>query len=298
MATITSKVYVHGGDYDCSEAVRMCYRAIDILPYGSYMWTGNELALLKEHGFVEVKLTLSDLKRGDVLWKEGHTEMYLGNGLQGGARIDEVGGIHGPKKGDQTGREIASSAFDQAYWKWQKALRYFGSVTSNGIPAGEAAAQVMEHLIEHAAHGYSQNNRAGDGTVEKITLSWNKTEVVPVPTPKPVDTKLDIDGWLGKKSIIAWQKQLAKYADGVISGQAKSLCSYYPNLLAVEYDGGGGSLTVIAVQRKLGITADGVIGPATVRAIQRKLGVYPTDGILGFNTAKAIQQSINSGAWR
>lgn len=170
MAEKVATVYIHGGDYDCSEAVRMCYRAVGVLPYGSYMWTGNEVELLEEHDFIEVGLF--EKLPGDVLWKPGHTEMYLGDGMQGGARIAENGGTTG-KKGDQTGNEICRSKFDQSYWKWKKCLRYVGGVTVNGIPANVAAVQVMNHLIDHPAHGYSQPNRAGDGTIEKITITWS-----------------------------------------------------------------------------------------------------------------------------
>jgi len=170
MAEKVATVYIHGGDYDCSEAVRMCYRAVGVLPYGSYMWTGNEVELLEEHDFIEVGLF--EKLPGDVLWKPGHTEMYLGDGMQGGARIAENGGTTG-KKGDQTGNEICRSKFDQSYWKWQKCLRYVGGVTVNGIPANVAAVQVMNHLIDHSAHGYSQPNRAGDGTLEAVTIKWN-----------------------------------------------------------------------------------------------------------------------------
>lgn len=169
MATAT--VYLHGGDYDCSEAVRMCYRAADVLPYGSYCWTGNEIELLTSHGF-RVR-SLSSPQRGDVLWREGHTEMYLGNNMQGGARIDEYGGITGPSQGDQTGGEIARSAYRQG--SWAKLLRYEGGKTVNGIPAAEVAAQVMDHLIDHSAHGYSQPNRKGDGTLEAITVKYGTT---------------------------------------------------------------------------------------------------------------------------
>ena len=33
------------------------------------------------------------------------------------------------------------------------------------------AAEIMLHLVTHAAHGYSQPARAGDGTIETLTLS-------------------------------------------------------------------------------------------------------------------------------
>ncbi len=163
----TAKVYIHGGDYDCSEAVRMCYRAVGVLPYGSYMWTGNEVALLTANGFK--KRSLSSPQVGDVLFRDGHTELYLEGGMQGGARISETGGING-QKGDQTGKETTKSAYRAS--DWSALYRYEGGEDVEGIPCAIAAALVMEHIISHSAHGYSQPNRAGDGTVECVTITW------------------------------------------------------------------------------------------------------------------------------
>lgn len=164
----TATVYIHGGDYDCSELVRMCYRAVGVLPYGSYMWTGNETELLTTHGFV--RRGTSDPKVGDVLYRAGHTEIYLGNGLQGGARISEHGTTNGAK-GDQTGGEIGRSAYRASSWSY--ILRYEGGKDCDGIPCAIAAALVADHLIDHSAHGYSQPNRAGDGSVEEVTIRWD-----------------------------------------------------------------------------------------------------------------------------
>jgi hypothetical protein len=104
-----SRVTVHGGDYDCSEMVRTC---VDCALSGSstspigYMWTGNEDAELTAHGFVRMSYSASKVQRGDVLWVKGHTGVALGNGLQADAHGDEVGGITGPRRGDQTGHEV------------------------------------------------------------------------------------------------------------------------------------------------------------------------------------------------
>lgn len=285
MAKITSKVYIHGADYDCSESIRMSYRAIDILPYGSYMWTGNERELLAEFGFI--KVNMNHLQRGDVLWKPGHTEMYLGNGVQGGARIDESGGIHGYKKGDQTGREIVSSSFDLSYWQWKEAWRYFGSKTSNGIPAGEAAAQVMEHLINHSAHGYSQDNRAGDGTVEEITLVWDKEK----------KNLLDVDGWIGVKSITLAQVQMKMpYRDGTISGQDPDLAKYFPRITSLDQWNRQGSMLVAAIQKKVHADVDGIIGPKTILSTCDFVGCKKSK-VLDYDVACAIQESLNAGKW-
>lgn len=286
MTRITATVYIHGGDYDCSEAVRMCYRAVGVLPYGSYMWTGNEVSLLKENGFIEVNL--NERLAGDVLWREGHTEMYLGDGMQGGARIDETGGVHGYKQGDQTGKEICRSPYDLSYWHWKKCLRYVGPVSIDGIPAAYAACAVMNHLIDHDAHGYSQDNRSGDGTYEAVTIVYDTN-------PKP-SANLTVDGWIGAKSVTEWQHQLGTTEDGMISGQYATLAKYYPNITAVEFYGGG-SYMVETLQRKLGgLECDGVIGKQTVKAIQKFVGV-DADGYLGYQTACALQRSLNNGKW-
>lgn len=129
--TLTSgeKVTFEDGDTDCSEAIRRCYAAVGVLPFGywaSYMWTGNEHEMLTTHGFkkIEVKDARS-MQRGDVLLRNGHTEMYLGNGLQGGARINEKGTITGGKVGDQTGYEVSKSAYTPS--RWTAAYRYCGA---------------------------------------------------------------------------------------------------------------------------------------------------------------------------
>ena len=108
-----TEVSFQGGDRDCSRLMQTCYVVVGALPRGMHMWTGNERETLLDNGFVEV--SLDGLKRGDVLWVAGHTEMYLGNGMQGGARRSETHGIHGAV-GDQDGLEITRSAFVRSQW--------------------------------------------------------------------------------------------------------------------------------------------------------------------------------------
>lgn len=110
-----TEVSFAGGDRDCSRLVQTCYVVVGVLPRGMHMWTGNEREILAENGFVEVPL--SEAERGDILWREGHTEMYLGDDMQGGARLDEYGGITGPDQGDQTGDEITRSTYRPYTWE-------------------------------------------------------------------------------------------------------------------------------------------------------------------------------------
>lgn len=125
-----TKVQVHNGDYDCSEAVRTAWAAIGVLPKDSYMWTGNEPELLKAHDFAELPFRGTTLEIGDVLYKAGHTEIYVGNGLQAGFHADEKGGIgNGAKQGDQTGYESYLKPV-QSYW--ERVYRYKGTAMPEG----------------------------------------------------------------------------------------------------------------------------------------------------------------------
>ena len=113
-----STAVVHGGDYDCSELARVCVNCALTGYYKtpiSYMWTGNEYDELVSNGFVPINP--ENVSRGDIALKyEGHTEIYLGNGRVGGARISENGTIDG-SVGDQTGYEISDSySYDPDEW--------------------------------------------------------------------------------------------------------------------------------------------------------------------------------------
>jgi hypothetical protein len=110
-------VYIHGGDYDCSEAVRMCYAAVGVLPDDSYMWTGNERELLLSNGFEEISPW--DAQDGDVVLTSGHTEMVLdmdGSRIQAGFRHSEDYDIDG-ETGDQTGDEATWSGYRPEAWQ-------------------------------------------------------------------------------------------------------------------------------------------------------------------------------------
>lgn len=104
-----STVTVTSSDVDCSEMVRQCVNAAISGSHASpivYMWTGNEHAELTAQGFVRMAYDPARVRRGDVLWVSGHTGIALGDGMQADAHGDEVGGLTGPRRGDQTGREV------------------------------------------------------------------------------------------------------------------------------------------------------------------------------------------------
>ena len=115
--------------------------------------------------------------------------------------------------------------------------------------------------------------------------------VTPTPQPTPSADKLVVDGIGGKDTIKALQKFLGVTADGVLSGQRKTLSKYYPGITAVEF-GKGGSYTVKMMQKWLGIGQDGIWGEGTSKALQKKIGTT-ADGIFGYGSVKALQTYLN-----
>ena len=114
---------IHGGDYDCSEVARMCANAGMGYNAISSMWSVPADSLLRSAGFTRVLYRRSTARRGDILWAPGHMGVALGDDLQADAHGDEVHGLTGPRKGDQTGHEIEVRSLS---YPWYYAYRYNG----------------------------------------------------------------------------------------------------------------------------------------------------------------------------
>lgn len=172
---------VHGGDYDCSEAVRMCYVAAGVLPRGCYMWTGNEAALLTSNGFKRV--ALSNLQAGDVLLRSGHTEMVTsidGKLYQAGFRRSEHHSVTGTK-GDQDGYESAYSALKTS--AWASAYRYVGkqpqgSSGSTSKPVVDAKVSTDVPSGKYQCVVSALNVRTGPGTGYASVAKYTKGQTV------------------------------------------------------------------------------------------------------------------------
>ena len=63
--------------------------------------THNMEDYLLKIGFKKYKYKKDELKRGDILWRVGHTEVYIGNGLKVGAHHN-----YDNLPGDSSGREV------------------------------------------------------------------------------------------------------------------------------------------------------------------------------------------------
>lgn len=102
---------------------------------------------------------------------------------------------------------------------------------------------------------------------------------------------LDVDGWIGPKSVVRMQQWLGTYQDGVISGQGKADDEYRERVVAVDYHGYGSPM-VRALQGYLGIDVDGYWGYYTSKALQWLVGAR-IDGYFGPESATKLQQYLN-----
>lgn len=253
---------VHGGDYDCSEAIRMCYVAAGVLPRGSYMWTGNEHELLTSHGFVQISPV--DARVGDVLWRSGHTEMVImvaGELKQAGFRISEHGTISGAV-GDQTGHESMYSAL--LPHRWSRAYRYVGNQ-----PAGSNVRPTKPIATTKPAHKVAVDGYIGRSSVSEMQHQLGT----------PIDGVIS-GQYAGNK------KYLQRLTSINWGGSGSTMVKHLQRGLN-RYG-------------KYRLAEDGVLGPASVVALQKWLRSYcgykkhAIDGYLGRDTAYNIQNALNA----
>lgn len=116
--------------------------------------------------------------------------------------------------------------------------------------------------------------------------------------------KLEIDGYIGPRSVAEWQRQCGTTVDGVVSGQLWDCSESYPRLTSVTYDGNGSELMKV-VQKAVGVpNPTGIIASGTICMLQGWLVLRgytcaaDRAGQLGEATAKALQKSLNDGMWK
>lgn len=117
------------GDYDCSSAVISSYKQAGVALSCTY--TGDMRQDMLRKGFADVTGSVnrsngSGMLPGDVLLNEvHHTAMYVGDGQEVEASVNERGGTTGGQPGDQTGREILIRGYRN--YPWDCVLRYVGN---------------------------------------------------------------------------------------------------------------------------------------------------------------------------
>ncbi len=118
-----------GPDYDCSSLIYEGFRVgggFTLPTHSGY--TGSMVSDFTSAGFTWLPgkgNSQSECQRGDILLNQGaHVELYLGEGMNVGAHINEFGGTTGGQTGDQTGNEISKGAYYS--FPWDGILRYEG----------------------------------------------------------------------------------------------------------------------------------------------------------------------------
>lgn len=117
-----------GPDYDCSSFVISAWEAAGVgVKANGATNTRNMCAAFLKTGFEDVtdQITFSTgkgLEAGDVLWRSGHTCLYVGDGKVANASQNENGAATGGATGDQNDKEIAVKNYYNG--SWTTVLRY------------------------------------------------------------------------------------------------------------------------------------------------------------------------------
>ena len=131
-------------DYDCSSFVWAALRHAGFDVGSSPFNTDGMDSVLKAAGFERSDFRdVASLQAGDVVWADGHTEIYMGDGEFVGAHWDERHGVEGRTPGDQTGDEIGvTSTLNARYTRVYRAPASQGSqAVARRIPVGTGWAR-------------------------------------------------------------------------------------------------------------------------------------------------------------
>lgn len=102
---------------DCSAGVSWWLYKGGLLGENPWFYTAIEIDYLTEHGFALLKASDVTPKRNDVLWRSGHTALYIGDGMQAEALWSENRSIDG-EPGDQTGGETLVREYPAGGWDY------------------------------------------------------------------------------------------------------------------------------------------------------------------------------------
>lgn len=138
-----------GIDYDCSSLVCRCLRNAGFAMPSYNFSTRSMGQWLQTHGW-SWHAGLAGVRRGDVLWKTGHTAFATSPTGCVEALMSETRGIHG-RSGDQTGWEIRTAPISYTtwagYWRFNQPAEEEDEVTEAEMQriAELAAAKVWEY---------------------------------------------------------------------------------------------------------------------------------------------------------
>lgn len=188
------------GDYDCSSAIIEAYQTAGVpVKEKGATYTGNMRKVFLANGFKDVTgdvnlVTGAGMIPGDVLLNEAHhTAMYIGDGQEAEASINEKGTATGGTPGDQTGKEILVRSYRN--YPWDCVLRFQGEKK----PIKTKSCTVTKP--------YLSKGDMGDA-VKRLQFDLNLL----------TGAKLDVDGEFGPatdKALRAYQKSKGIEASGL-----------------------------------------------------------------------------------
>lgn len=119
----------------------------------------------------------------------------------------------------------------------------------------------------------------------------------PTPQPNAEDTLGDTR-YVGPKMWSELQRQLGTTVDGICSGQSEyNIQHVLVNFEDIFVGHSGGSMAVVALQKKFGVTQDGHFGHNTCKAFQGFVGAEQ-DGYFGPATAQAFGEALKARRFR
>ena len=155
------QIHRYGPDYDCSSAVIASWEGAGVPVHkNGATFTGNMLYSFLKSGFVNVTKAVDletgkGLVRGDVLLNiKHHTAMYVGNGKEVEASINELGKATGGKTGDQTGKEILIRNYRNYPWDFVLRYKELEDIAKEVIAGKWGNGPVRKRRLEKAGYNY------------------------------------------------------------------------------------------------------------------------------------------------
>lgn len=115
-----SYLLANTAETDCSYGVNWWLWKGGLLPECVGFSTRTMIDYLESYGFTLLNVDSVGPQRNDVLWRSGHTAMYIGDGLQAEALRTERGdaGYSGSTPGDQDGGETVVRGYRPYDWTY------------------------------------------------------------------------------------------------------------------------------------------------------------------------------------
>ena len=146
-----------GVDYDCASLVWYALKnaGLDVgsVPFG----TADMDPVMRKAGFSVIDASdSSQVQAGDVLWRQGHTEIAMGGGRYVGAHQDEDGGVLGRQPGDQTGDEISVRDYPPVFTRIYRLSSGTGQAVSSSTGSSSGSLVGMDEQAARAWFGGRQ----------------------------------------------------------------------------------------------------------------------------------------------